>query len=78
MDEPARASAAGLAELAQVALDASIARTNRYFCRQGDWPSGPWVDIELDVGTETQRYACDYLVGLSFDVKDGSDEYRAD
>ncbi|MDH6593414.1 hypothetical protein M2165_003303 [Variovorax sp. TBS-050B] len=36
---------------------------------------GDWHLIELDVGPEAQRYECDYLVGLYFETRDGSDEY---
>lgn len=36
---------------------------------------GNWHVVELDVGLEAQRYECDYLVGLYFDPKDGSDVY---
>lgn len=37
--------------------------------------AGDWHLSEIDVGLQAQRYGCDYLVGLYFDPKNGSDEY---
>lgn len=36
---------------------------------------GDWSLNDIDVGLESQRAGCDYIVRLAFDPRDGSDAY---